>query len=170
MFPLIPHWVLKCVASFIALCILLGTLMGLPAAALAQPGPAPATLVAIRAATHEAKPHYDRVIFRLQGNLPESIRTEYVSTLIADGSGAVIPIAGKAIVRLTLTPAVAHTDAGHPTVPRRVSYDLPIVQEIVRSGDFEAVVSYGIGLSHKTAFRSFNLTNPNRVVIDFFYP
>lgn len=164
------RWFLKVVTSLIALCLLLGTFVVLPAAAISQQSTTPATLVAIRAASHtEATPHYDRVVFALAGNLPESLRVEYVSTLIADPSGAVLPIAGSAIVRLTLSPAIAHTDTGQATVPQRVTYGLPIVKEVVRSGDFEAVVSYGIGVSHKTAFRFFTLTNPTRVVIDFLY-
>jgi hypothetical protein len=72
-------------------------------------------------------------------------------------------------VLLTLSPAVAHTDTGQPTVPQRVKYNLPMVKEVVRSGDFESVVSYGIGVSQKTQFRFFTLTNPTRVVIDFLY-
>jgi hypothetical protein len=150
----------------------MGAIVVIPASARLQQSStsAPATLVAIRVASHaEATPKYDRVVFELKGSLPDSLRVEYVPKLIADGSGAVIPIAGKAIVLLTLSPAVAHTDTGQPTVPQRVKYNLPMVKEVVRSGDFESVVSYGIGVSQKTQFRFFTLTNPTRVVIDFLY-
>jgi hypothetical protein len=99
--------------------------------------------------------------------LPESIRYEYVSALIADGSGLVLPVKGKAILRVVFSPASAHTEAGEPTIPARASYAFPIVREVVRGGDFEAVVSYGIGLSRQTQLRFFTFTNPTRAVFDF---
>ncbi len=153
--------------------IVFGLLVGAssaPAVARAQPSNQMAVLVALRAAFHpEVTPHYDRVVFELQGKLPENIRVEYVSKLIADGSGAAVPIEGKGILKLVLSPASAHTDAGTPTVPTRIRSDLPIVKEVVRSGDFEGVVSYGIGVSSKTEIRFFTLTHPTRVVMDFLY-
>lgn len=51
-------------------------------------------------------------------------------------------------------------------MPARIGYTLPLVKEIVCSGDFESVVSYGIGVFYKTEYRVFTLTNPTRVVID----
>ncbi len=130
--------------------------------------PAIPRLVAIRAAYHpEATPKYDRVVFEFRGTLPNRIDVRYVNTLRGDGSGLPIAIAGKAILQLSLSPAVAHTDAGTVTAPDRVRYRLPIIQEVVRSGDFEAVVTHGIGVSRKTEFRFLTLENPTRVVIDF---
>ncbi len=125
-------------------------------------------LVAIRAAYHpEATPKYDRVVFEFQGELPNRIHVEYVKTLRGDGSGFPIAIAGNAILQLTLALATAHTDAGTSPTPDRIRYRLPNIKEVVRSGDFEAVVSHGIGVSRKTEFRFFTLENPTRVVIDF---
>jgi hypothetical protein len=34
------------------------------------------------------------------------------------------------------------------------------------AGDFEGVVSFGLGLRRKTGFRVFRLTAPTRIVID----
>jgi hypothetical protein len=154
--------------SGVGLCLLMGT-SAAPVAARLQQVDAPATLIAIRAASHpEETPRYDRVVFEFHGRLPENIRVEYVPRLIADGSGAVIPVRGNAILKLTVFPASAHSENGNATVPGRISYNLPVVTEIVRSCDFEAVVSYGIGLSHKTEFRFSTLTDPTRIVLDFF--
>jgi hypothetical protein len=161
------YWLVTWVMSIVMLCLVLG-ISTIPASAQSQQSPA--TLVAIRAAYHpEATPRYDRVVFELRGQLPESIRVEYVSKLIADGSGLVVPVKGKGILKLVLSPTNAHTAAGTSTVPGRISYNLPIVREVVRSGDFEAVVSYGIGVSRKTEIRFFTLNNPTRVVIDFLH-
>lgn len=158
----------KVMMSIIVLSLFAGA-SSVPALASSQQSASvPATLVSIRAAYHpEATPKYDRVVFELQGTFPTNISVEYVPQLIADGSGLVLPIKGQAILKLVLSPAVAHTIAGQPTVPGRISFNLPLVDEAVRSGDFKSTVSYGIGISRKTEFRFSTLTSPTRVVIDF---
>ena len=128
--------------------------------------PLTSTLVAMRAAHHpEATPKYDRVVFEFTGPVP-LIQVEYVQHLTGDGSGLPVPIAGNAIVHVRLAPAQAHNEAGQITVPERITYNLPNVKEVVRSGDFEGVVSYGIGLDHKAELRIITLASPSRVVID----
>ena len=125
------------------------------------------TLVAIRAAHHpEATRAYDRVVFEFSGPIP-LLRIEHVQELLGDGSGLPVPIAGRAILLVQLTPARAHDDNGKASAPARVKLKLPLVKEIVSSGDFEAVVSYGIGLSRKAEMRILTMDNPDRLVIDF---
>jgi Sporulation and spore germination len=121
------------------------------------------TLVGIRAAHH---PGYDRVVFNFTGGLPSTRSVGYVSQLIADPSGLPIPIAGRAILRVTMSPTNAHNSAGHSTAPTRMTFALPNAMTAVRSGDFEAVTSYGIGLAKKETFKVFTLRNPNRLVVD----
>ena len=132
-----------------------------------SPDQPPATiLIAIRTGHHaEPAATFDRVVFEFSGPLP-LLRIEYVKQLIADGSGLPVRIAGRAIVSVQLTPAWAHDDAGHATAPVRLSPKLPIVKEIVSAGDFEGVVTYGIGLGRKAVLRIMTLATPNRVVID----
>jgi hypothetical protein len=159
------YWFAQVAMGMMMLCLLLEASSAPVAAQSAAP---PATLVAIRAAHHaETTPAYDRVVFQINGRLPDTISIQYVPRLIADASGRVLPITGKGILQLRLSPASAHTSAGQSTVPARVRYPLPLVKEVVRSGDFEAVVSYGIGVSQKTEYRVSTLTNPTRIVIDF---
>jgi hypothetical protein len=130
--------------------------------------PAPVTtLVAIRAAHHpEATPKYDRVVLEFDGPVP-LLRIEYTQQMVEDGSGKVVQIAGRAILLVQLSPARAHSDAGQPTAPRRVAPNLPTVKEIVGAGDFEATLTYGIGLAEKSETRVLTLAGPNRLVIDF---
>jgi hypothetical protein len=121
------------------------------------------TLVGVRAAHH---PGYDRVVFDFTGGLPSTRSVRYVSQLIADPSGRPIPIAGRAILQVTMSQTNAHNSAGRSTAPTKVAFALPNVMTAVRSGDFEAVTSYGIGLAKKETFTVFTLRNPNRLVID----
>jgi hypothetical protein len=124
-------------------------------------------LSAVRAAHHpETTPKYDRVVFEFSGPLP-LLRIEYVSHLIADGSGLPIPMTGRAIMLVEFTPAQAHDDGGQVTAPGHMKPKLPIVKEIVSAGDFEGVVTYGIGLRKKATTRILTLENPNRLVVDF---
>lgn len=121
------------------------------------------TLVGIRAAHH---PTYDRIVFDFRGGLPENVDVEYVPQLIADGSGAPVPVAGRAILQVAMSAAQAHDEAGHVTAPARVAFALPNIITAVESGDFEAVTTYGIGLTQRQSFHVFTLTAPDRVVID----
>lgn len=131
-----------------------------PAAASAAEVP---TLVDIRASHHRG---FDRVVLEFDGGLPSSREVRYVDRLVADGSGLPVRVAGQAILRVVLSPARAHDDAGGATVPRRTAFELPNVMTTVRAGDFEAVTTYGIGLAKRTPFEVFTLDDPSRLVID----
>jgi hypothetical protein len=120
-------------------------------------------LIAIRAAHHTG---VDRLVFEFSGPPPSRQQVRYVNPLIADPSGRSIPIAGRAILAASFFPATARGAAAHLTVPDRVAFALPNVMTTVRAGDFESVLSYGIGLAKRTTFHVHTLTRPSRVVID----
>jgi hypothetical protein len=132
------------------------------AATVAAAAPTQPTLDAIRA-THRAG--VDRIVFEFQGGLPAMHGARYVDRLIADGSGKVIPVAGRAILQVRFGGATAHDSNGTPTAPRRTAYALPNAMLSVRSGDFEGVVTYGLGLARRTPFHVTTLHNPARVVV-----
>jgi hypothetical protein len=132
--------------------------------------PSFSTLVAIRAAHHpEATPTYDRVVFEFSGPVP-LIEVQYVTELLGDGSGLPVPVMGNAILRLIMQPAQAHTDQGQPTVSTPILFALPNIKEVVTAGDFEGVLTYGIGLDHMTEIRVITLADASRVVVDFLNP
>ena len=124
-------------------------------------------LIGITAGQH---PGYDRVVFRFSGPVPARRNIRYVTRLIADPSGRGIAIAGRAILEVGLSLAEAHTGTGAGTAPDRIVFALPNVMIAVRSGDFESVVSYGIGLAARESFHVFTLTKPSRVVVDVAAP
>jgi hypothetical protein len=120
------------------------------------------TLVDIRAAHH---PGFDRIVFEFAGGLPSTRDAKYVDELLGDGSGLPVRIAGRAVLQVSFAPARAH-DVQGTTAPRRVAFPLPNIMTAVRSGDFEAVTTYGIGLAKKTPFHVSTLQDPSRVVLD----
>jgi hypothetical protein len=139
----------------------------LAAAALAVAAPAGAqsvpTLVDARAGRH---PGFDRVVFEFRGAVPQH-RIRYVGQLVQDGSGNPVSVAGAADLKVVFHGANAHDQDGSPSVsPRRFSPGLPAVREIAQVGDFEAVVSYGIGIDHRRPIRVSTLSGPSRLVID----
>ena len=120
------------------------------------------TLVAIRAAQHVG---FDRVVFEFDGPVPANRDVSFVPEIIADPSGNPVPMFGAALLGVTFSSATAH-DATAFLTPERTTCGLPNVIQVVRSGDFEAVLSFGIGLARQRPFNVFTLTNPSRVVID----
>jgi hypothetical protein len=133
------------------------------AASRAPVGPPVSLLVGIRASHARG---LDRVVFDFVGPVPSRRTAGYVDRLIADPSGVPVRIAGRAILSVSFRLAAAHIDAGKVTATGRVAFALPNVIDVVRSGDFESVLSYGIGLAKRTSFHVFTLTRPSWVVID----
>jgi hypothetical protein len=120
------------------------------------------TLVGVRWAAH---PAYDRVVFDFTGGTPGW--SAAYGTLVGEGTGTPIPLAGPADLVLHFHIARAHDDAGHPTVSLASRYPaLPTVRQIGFGGDFEGYVSVGLGLRDRVGFRVFALTGPPRLVVD----
>jgi hypothetical protein len=79
----------------------------------------------------------------------------------------VVPLAGDAWLELKLSPAAAHNEAGHPTIAERAqTLNMPIVKELKLTCDFEADVTWVVGVSSPQKYRLFVLENPPRVIID----
>jgi hypothetical protein len=152
--------------------VLFGSIWAAAPATQAAAAPQVSTLVAIRAAYHpEARPRYDRVVFQFSGPVPHVDAPHYVKQLTADPSDHPVKISGHAILAITMRDiAQAHNDQGRITAPTRIKYGLRNVREVVNAGDFEGVLTYGIGLRHTSKIRVFTLTHPSRVVVDFLNP
>lgn len=144
--------------------VLVGGLAAPLPAPAAAPSPAPSvsTLTGIRAAHH---PGFDRIVFDFAGPVPETHRVRFVDEVVSSGSGKPVRVAGRARLEVVFSAADAH-DADGPTVRGRTAYALPNVLTTVRASDFEAVLTYGVGLARKTSFDVFTLQDPSRVVID----
>ncbi|MET4093895.1 hypothetical protein [Arthrobacter sp. UYCu712] len=118
---------------------------------IAPPPAAPLpTLYAIGAGQHPAEnPPYDQLSFRFQGGFP-SYELEFVPELLADGSGLPVPLPGAgAVLQVVFRGAQAHTaDGTSSTVtaapPPAIGYQA--LAGYAPAGDFEGVLSYGIGV------------------------
>jgi hypothetical protein len=121
---------------------------------------------------------FDRVVFEFREDLP-GYRIEYVEgPLSEDGSGNPVQLDGSAYLVVRMEPASGF-DLGVPegelvyTGPRRLSgtdVGAVTVREAVRTGDFEAVLTWAVGVNGRTPFRVLRLDEPARLVIDFGRP
>lgn len=123
------------------------------------------TVTGIRVGRH---PTYDRIVIDLRGGAP-SYRVGYVRALREDGSGRVVDLRGAASLRITLPSANAHdivTGADTLRTPARKRWFYPEIKEYAVLGDFEAVVTVGVGVTRREPFRMFTLRHPTRLVVD----
>lgn len=118
---------------------------------------------------------YDRVVFQFRNGLP-GYRVEYVQPpLKEDGSGNVVDVKGSAFVVVRMEPASGFDlSKGEGELvykgPRRLEGSdagTSIVREVVRTGDFEAVLHWAIGLEEQVDFRVVTAESPPRLIVDF---
>ncbi|MEO3934239.1 hypothetical protein WMO79_15700 [Micrococcaceae bacterium Sec7.4] len=121
------------------------------------PPPAPPlpALYAIGAGRHPGDtPPYDQLSFRFQGGFP-AYDLEFVPELIADGSGLPVPMPGTgAILKVVFRGAQTHTADGTAstiTSAPAPAIGYPALASYAPAGDFEGVVSYGIGVGRPMA-------------------
>lgn len=120
-----------------------------------------ATISAVRVAHHDG---YDRLVigFATSNALPSyTVQRQSSSTFTRDASGASVSLEGSAGIKIVL-----HNADITPGVPADQKPRLPEVREIANIGNFERVVSYGVGLHDQACIRVFELSGPSRLVID----
>jgi hypothetical protein len=122
---------------------------------------APATVSALRVAHHDG---YDRLVigFATSNSMPQyQLARQATSTFIRDASGQPVTLQGSAGIRVVL-----HNADIASGVPNDLRPDLPEIREVAQIGNFERVVSYGVGLSTPACIRVLELSGPTRLVID----
>ena len=121
-----------------------------------------AVLFGVAAGCH---PTFDRFVIRARLATP-GYDVRYVKRIIADPSGRSVALRGTRRIRVVIHQARAHTQAGTNLLPAVLTPLCSNLQQVKAVGDFEGVVSFGLGLRRKTGFRVFRLTGPTRIVID----
>ena len=114
---------------------------------------------------------YDRLAFDFCKPAETTLTAKVVKQLTEDGSGKNVTLKGVHFISITLTPADAHSNAGQPTVPdQTVTVAGRNIQQYKLIGDFEGVVSYGVGFLRieptATAIRS-DPIDPRHLILYF---
>ncbi|MCX6023675.1 MAG: hypothetical protein NTZ05_18465 [Chloroflexi bacterium] len=142
----------------------------LPLVKDAQPGAPAAVLTNVRIGSNAG---FDRVVFEFRNARP-GYRIEYVQPPIKyDASGMTADIAGNAFLRVRLTPASGFDQAAGQlayTGPAEFALSMHSLREAEQTGDFEAVLTWVLGLQQTTDFRVLELEGPTRLVIDTAHP
>ncbi len=126
-------------------------------------------LVGVRVGEHEG---FDRVVLEFAKDVP-GYSIKYVELPVTeDGSGEPIDLPDADFaVQIVMTPASAFDmDAGVATYkgPKIVTNGKTAeITSVVDSGDFEAVLSWAVGLRNKVPFKVTTLKDPARLVVDF---
>jgi hypothetical protein len=123
-----------------------------------------AVLREVRAAEQQG---FDRVVFEFEGSAVPGYRIGYQDQPVQCGSGEPVEVAGEAWLQVQLLPAQAHTEAGEPTVQQRERHlALPVLKELESTCDFEADVTWVLGLASRRPYRVQELASPARLVVD----
>jgi hypothetical protein len=125
-------------------------------------------LTNVRAASHDG---FDRLVFQFRNGVP-GYDVRYVQPPVrADGSGETVDVDGVAILVIRMEPAL-DADLTKPSAPRtytgptRLTPDTKSIVEVVRTGGFEAVLTWAVGTAQKVPFVVTRLDSPPRLVID----
>jgi hypothetical protein len=111
------------------------------------------------------RPTFDRFVIRARFGTPR-YDVRYRKRIIEDGTGDPVPLLGTKRIRVLIHNARGHTKGGTVLLPEVRTPLCPNLRQIKLAGDFEGVVTFGLGLRRKTGFRVFRLTGPRRIVID----
>jgi hypothetical protein len=120
-----------------------------------------ATVSALHSAHHDG---YDRLVigFATSNTMPQYRLTQQAtSNFVRDASGQPVTLDGAAGIRAVLRNADIT-----PGAPTDLKPELPAIREVAQVGNFERVVSYGVGLAMPACFRVLELSGPTRLVID----
>jgi hypothetical protein len=135
-----------------------------PFTVFAKAGPArtsgTAVLEHVRVAPH---PTFDRVVFEFRGETP-AWRAAYVPRIVQDPSGRIATIPGRAFLHLVFQRT--RVDRGSTGSRIVLTRRFPTLVQVQEAGDFERVVSFGVGVRRRVGFRGLHLSGPGRIVLD----
>ena len=116
----------------------------------------------------------DRVVFQFHGHAAPDVTATYVGRITEDPSDRPVPLRGSAFLSVVFDGGRLDTAPIELDPSKVVRYDgptrltprHPILQELAVSGDFEAVLSFGLGLSHHSIVRTTSPQGRGCVIID----
>jgi hypothetical protein len=156
-------------------CLLAGLALGVPAGVSAHGAPkgfvcadqsggvntfAPITAVGVA-----RNPAFDSFTVQFGGPVVPTftVHRQPSSSFVLDPSGMPVTLQGHAGLRLVMSPA-----SGMGTYPGPTDFrpHFPALRRARLLGDFEAVTSWGLGITHQSCIRTFVLSSPSRLVVD----
>lgn len=115
---------------------------------------------------------FDRIVFEFTGSIPNYTVAYHPSRFYEDDSGRRrITIAGRTFVHVNLNSIPVDEEqlrfTESPDFVPKGRLKLPALWEVEAAGFFEGHYDFLLGLKSRRMFRVTELSNPNRLVIDF---
>ncbi len=109
---------------------------------------------------------YDRFVLQFDSPVPTYTATRQASpTFKMSPSNQSITLSGTYGVLVTVHSA---TEANTYSGPTDISHgEFRVIKEARLTQDFEGTVSWALGLDHAACMRTFTLTGPSRLIVDF---
>ena len=109
---------------------------------------------------------FDRVVFEFDNHVP-AYHVRYVEQPVACGSGHDVEPGAPAALEVDFRPAAAHDDEGRGTVGQReISTGLAAIPHARITCDFEAIVTWVLGVDRRAPIRVLELGSPARLAVD----
>lgn len=132
---------------------------------------APTSVTNVRTGRHAC---YDRLVIDL-ANGATGYDVRYVSSVVQDGSGSLVPLRGGARLQLVVHAPAYNVNTGKPTYVPKNGNELTNVagystfRQVAFAGSFEGQSTLGLGVRARLPFRVFTLAGPGtgaRLVVD----
>jgi hypothetical protein len=109
---------------------------------------------------------YDRFVLQFDGKVPTyTVKRQAKPTFPMAPSGQSVTLSGTAGALVTVHSATeSNTYSGSTDISHT---EFIVIKEARLTQDFEGTVSWALGLDHPACMRSFTLTNPARLIVDF---
>jgi hypothetical protein len=120
----------------------------------------------VRTGRHDSE-GFDRFVMEFTSPNWTYVVTPQSNVFTRDPSGLQVTLQGTAGLRVVVRNTVNHNDQGQPveTVLNSVP-DYRVLKQTTQLGDFEGIVTWGLGIARPNCFRAFVLTGPDRLVVD----
>lgn len=120
-------------------------------------------LVGVSASHHAG---FDRLLLTFDREATPPTSATWATAVYGDPSGHAIPVPGRALLRVVIRGADAHTYAGRPTAVLDQALPLPGLVSLRKAGDYEGVITLGVGVALRTSFRVHALPGTATVALD----
>lgn len=130
-------------------------------------------LTNVRTGRHDG---FERIVFEFAGDERPGYQVQWAGgPVLADGSGNMVSIEGHGHLQIVMDQASGvdlETGTTSYSGPDRISAGsgVEIVNELVRTGDFEGVLTWVAGVDAPGPFRVVTLRSPTRLVVDIEVP
>ena len=138
----------------------------LPAFACADTGGGQTGVANLTSARVAAQTGYDRFVLQFDQLVPSyTVKRQPAPAFPLGGSGQTITLSGTSGVLVRVHSATGANTYTGPTDFTHNEY--PVLKEARQTEDFEGYLSWGLGLGKAACMRTFTLTDPPRLVVDF---